>query len=85
MNAKEGELVLVDVEKFPDPREKPDSPRKKDMRGSFTGIIVSSIGNEVDPNTDNIRILHEHSVPVEFSEKALVEARKHGDTVKEGG
>ncbi len=83
INAEEGELVLVEVLKFPDPRNKPASHRKKDFRGTFTGKVISSIGSEVDPNTDNIRILHEHSVPVEFTEKALNEARKYGDSVKE--
>lgn len=83
IGAKEGELVLVDITKFPDPQKKPSSIRKKDLRGTFTGEVVSSLGSEVDPNTDNIRILHEHSVPVEFSEKALKEARKYGAEVKE--
>ncbi len=83
IGAKEGELVLVEVTKYPDPKKKPASNRKKDFRGTFTGNITSSIGSEVDPNTDNIRILHEHSVPVDFSDKALKEARKHGDQVKD--
>lgn len=83
IDATEGELVLVEVIKFPDPRNKPASHRKKDFRGTFTGAIISSIGSEVDPNTDNIRILHEHSVPVEFTDKAIKEAQWHGDTVKE--
>ena len=83
IGAKEGELVVVDVTDFPDPQKKPQSFRKKELWGTFKGNILSSIGSEVDPNTDNIRVLHEHSVPIEFSEKALKEARAYGNSVKE--
>jgi len=83
LGAKDGELVVVEVEDYPDPQRKPKSMKRNDLWGTFTGKVHSSIGSEVDPNTDNLRILHEHSVPIEFSEKALKEARKYGDTVKE--
>lgn len=83
IGAKEGELVVVEVSQFPDPQKKPQSFRKKELWGTFKGDILSSIGSEVDPNTDNVRVLHEHSVPIEFSEKALKEARAYGDSVKE--
>lgn len=79
--AKPGELVLVEVTRFPEPEEAPQSQKRKDWKGTFLGKVVSVIGSEVDPNTDNIRILHELSVPVEFSEKALDEARAHGSEV----
>ncbi len=83
IKAAEGELVLVKVTKYPNPCEKPNSNKKKDFKNTFTGEIISSIGSEFDPNTDNIRILYEHSVPIEFSKKALKNARHHGDSVKE--
>jgi len=83
IGAKDGELVVVEIENYPDPQKKPKSMKRNELWGTFTGSIHSSIGSEVDPNTDNLRILHEHSVPIEFSEKALKEARKHGDSVKE--
>jgi ribonuclease R len=83
IGAKDGELVVVEVEDYPDPRNKPNSMKRNDLWGTFTGKVHSSIGSEVDPNTDNLRILHEHSVPIEFSEKALKEARKYGDSVRE--
>jgi len=83
LGAKDGELVVVEVERYPDPLKKPKSMKRNELWGTFTGSVHSSIGSEVDPNTDNLRILHEQSVPIEFSEKALKEARRYGDSVKE--
>lgn len=68
-----GELVLVEVVSFP----------KLGRDKGFLGKVVSCLGRSMDPNTDNIRILHESSCPIEFSDKALKEARGHGDKVKE--
>jgi len=69
----EGDLVLVEITKFP----------KLGQIGGFEAEVVSSLGSSVDPNVDNIRILHESKVPIEFSEKALKEAKSLGDEVKE--
>ena len=69
----EGDLVLTEITKYPMLGE----------IGDFEGEIISSLGSSVDPNTDNIRILHESKVPIEFSKMALKEAEKLGDVVKE--
>lgn len=72
VGAEEGELVVVEITDFPDKRS-----------DDFRGVVKASIGSQNDPNTDNMRILYESSVPVEFSEKALKEARAYGNEVKE--
>lgn len=68
-----GELVLVEIEKFPN----------LGQIGKFEAKIVSALGRSVDPNTDNIRILHESKVPVEFSKKAIEQAESLGSEVQE--
>ena len=69
----EGDLVLVEITSYPG----------LGFIGGFEGKVVSSLGSSVDPNTDNVRILHESKVPIEFSKKALKEAKNLGHTVKE--
>jgi ribonuclease R len=69
----EGDLVLVEITSYPE----------LGSIGGFEGKIVSSLGSSVDPNIDNIRILHEAKVPTEFSKMALKEAEALGDEVKE--
>ena len=69
----EGDLVLVEITAYP----------KLGDVGGFEGKIISSLGSSVDPNMDNIRILHESKVPIEFSKMALTEAEKLGDEVRE--
>ncbi len=82
IKAVEGELVLVKVTTYPNLCKKPRVNGIKDS--SFIGEIISVIGSELDSNTDNIRVLYEYSVPVEFSKKTLKDARQYGDSVKEG-
>jgi len=69
----EGDLVLVEITSYPELGE----------TGGFDSKVISSLGSSVDPNTDNIRILHESKVPIEFSKKALKEAGSLGDVVRE--
>ncbi len=69
----EGDLVLVEISSYPELGE----------TEGFDSEVISSLGSSVDPNTDNIRILHESKVPIEFSKKALKEAKSLGDVVRE--
>jgi ribonuclease R len=52
--AVEGDLVAVDIVEYP--------TKKSD----FIGRVVEIIGDEGDPNNDLKRVLHLHSVPMEF-------------------
>lgn len=59
---KKGELVLVQVEHYP------DSPR------GFSGRIIQIIGDSADPLNDSVRMLAAHNIPSEFSKEATKEA-----------
>ncbi len=59
---KEGELVVVQVEDYPD-----------STRG-FCGRVISVIGDVADPMNDSIRMLHAHNIPFEFSKASIQQA-----------
>ncbi len=71
MNAKEGDLVVVEVTQFPSDRQE------------FTGRVVSLMGNIEDPLNDVMRVIHQAGIPTEFSATALSEARRFGGVVTE--
>ncbi len=71
MNAKNNELVSAEILTFPGSRE------------GFVGIIVSVIGDAMDPLTDVRRVLLQNNIPHEFSEKVLAEARRFSEHVSE--
>jgi len=71
MNAKEGDLVVVEVTQFPDDHHE------------FLGKIVGLMGNIEDPLNDVMRIVHQAGIPTEFSATALAEARRYGGAVTE--
>jgi ribonuclease R len=62
IKVKKGELVLVQVEHYPD-----------SARG-FSGRIIQVIGDAADPLNDSVRMLAAHQIPYEFSKAALAEA-----------
>ncbi len=64
IRVKKGELVLVQVEHYP------DSPR------GFSGRIIQVIGDAADPLNDSIRMLAAHGIPSEFSKAAQREAEQ---------
>lgn len=69
MNAKEGELVAVEITQYPDDEHE------------FTGKVVSIIGDSDDPINDVIRVVHQAGIPTEFSEQAVKDAQKFGGKV----
>lgn len=71
MNAKEGDLVVVEVTQFPDDRHE------------FIGRVVGIMGDIEDPLNDVMRIVHQAGIPTEFSASALGEARRYGGEVTE--
>ena len=71
LQPKKGELVVVVIEDYPGSN-----------RG-FCGRVISIIGDVADPLNDSIRMLHAHSIPHEFSAKALREADKLPEEVTE--
>lgn len=62
MSIKNGELVLVQIEDYPD-----------SARG-LSGRVIQVIGDAADPLNDSIRMLHQHGIPHEFSKATLKEA-----------
>ncbi|MCB0391665.1 MAG: ribonuclease R [Bdellovibrionales bacterium] len=58
----DGDLVSVEILTYP------DSPK------GFTGKIKKVLGDALDPNTDNMRMLFAHEIPYEFTDEALKEA-----------
>ncbi len=54
----------------------PDSPE------GFKGKVVALIGDMADPQNDSLRVLHSHSIPFEFSKKALEEAEKFPEEIE---
>lgn len=62
LKCKEGDLVVVQIEDYPE-----------SVRG-FCGRVISVIGDAADPLNDSIRMLHAHSIPLEFSKATLREA-----------
>ena len=71
MNAKEGDLVVVEVTQFPNDRHE------------FTGRVVSLMGDIEDPLNDVMRVIHQAGIPTEFSATAHSEARRFGGVVTE--
>jgi ribonuclease R len=71
MDAKEGDLVAAEITQYPD-----DSHE-------FTGKVVSLIGDSNDPINDVIRIVHEASIPLEFSKQAIAQAKAYGPRVND--
>jgi ribonuclease R len=69
MNAKEGELIAVEITQYPDDEHE------------FTGRVVSVIGDSEDPINDVIRIVHQAGIPTEFSKQAIADAQKFGGKV----
>jgi ribonuclease R len=71
MNAKNGNLVVVQIESYP------DSPK------GFSGRVISVIGDAADPMNDSIRMLHAHNIPNKFSQAAIDEAKRLPPEVSE--
>ncbi len=71
MDAKEGQLVAVEITQYPDDEHE------------FTGRVVTIIGNVDDPINDVIRVVHQASIPTEFSKQAIADAQRFGGEVKE--
>lgn len=71
MDAKEGELVAVEITQYPDDEHE------------FTGRVVTIIGDVEDPINDVIRVVHQASIPTEFSKQAIADAQRFGGEVKE--
>ena len=69
MNAKEGEVVAVEVIHYPGHDQE------------FTGKVTGIIGDIDNPLNDVIRVIHQQGIPMEFSGQALAEARKFGEKV----
>lgn len=69
MNAKEGELIAVEITQYPDDEHE------------FTGKVVSVIGDSEDPINDVIRVIHQSGIPTDFSKQALADAQKFGGKV----
>jgi ribonuclease R len=69
MDAKDGEMVAVDVLQFPDHDRE------------FVGRVVDIIGDVEDPVNDVIRVVHQSGIPLEFSKEAIGDARRFGGQV----
>lgn len=67
--ATDGDLVAVDIIEYPQ------------SGGEFIGKVVDIIGDDQDPNNDLKRVLHQSSIPMEFSFGALNQARSISQTV----
>lgn len=61
-NAKDGDVVIVEITKWPKDGKKPE------------GKIVEVIGSKGDPGIDIISIIRKHKLPEAFSSKVLKEA-----------
>ena len=64
LGAKEGDMVAVEVIQYPG------------MNTEFSGKVVEILGDKDDPVNDVIRVIHENSIPTEFSAAAHEEARR---------
>lgn len=62
LEVKDKDWVAAEITSYPD---SPDG---------FKGQVVALIGDVEDPLNDSLRVLHSHSIPFEFSKKALKEA-----------
>jgi ribonuclease R len=71
LRPKARELVVVQIEDYPG-----------SARG-FCGQVISVIGDAADPMNDSVRMLHAHSIPLEFSQAALREADRLAPEVSE--
>lgn len=71
MNAKEGDMIAVEVTQFPDEDRE------------FTGRVVALMGTIEEPLNDVMRVVHASGIPTEFSATALSEARRYGGVVTE--
>ena len=69
MGAQEGQVVAVEVIQYPG------------TENEFTGKVTGIIGDIDNPINDVIRVVHQSSIPMEFSGQALAEARKYGGVV----
>jgi ribonuclease R len=69
MNAKENDLVVVEVLQFPDSHHE------------FIGKVVGLMGDIEDPLNDVMRIIHQAGIPTEFSATAHGEAKRFGGEV----
>lgn len=68
---KDGDLVSVKIESYPDSEQ------------GFKGKILNVLGDALDPNTDNLRLLFANEIPYEFSKEALQLAEQLDDEVTE--
>lgn len=68
MGAKEGELVAVDILKYPD-------------SGTFTGKVSKVIGDIANPMNDIQRVLFTQNIPHEWSKATLEEAEEFSEEV----
>ena len=71
MDAKEGELVAVEVVQFPNDQQE------------FMGRVISVLGDVDEPIHDVKRMIYSHGIPEEFSLEALANAREYGGLVTE--
>ena len=70
-DAEPGEMVTVEVTRWPTPTRGP------------VGRIVEVLGDIDEPGVDTEIILRKHGIPDEHSEAAIAEARRLGHSVKE--
>lgn len=70
LEAKDGDWVSVSITSHPG------------ESSGFTGHIVAVIGDAGDPIHDNLRILHSHDIPVEFSDECEQLANSFPETVE---
>jgi ribonuclease R len=66
---KDGDWVLVKITEYPD------------SETGFTGEIIKLIGDGLDPNTDNRRVLAQHQIPYEFTKECIQLSEKFPDEV----
>ena len=67
----DGDLVSVEIMTYPDSTK------------GFSGKINRVLGDALDPNTDNMRMLFAHEIPYEFSQEAIEQADTFGVEVEE--
>ncbi|MHC4714743.1 MAG: ribonuclease R [Planctomycetota bacterium] len=70
VRAQSGEKVVVEVRSW---RKAPGVP---------SGVIVEVLGAAEDPTTDTIAVIREFDLPMDFSDEALAEAERLGETVR---
>ncbi|MCB9027242.1 MAG: ribonuclease R [Bdellovibrionaceae bacterium] len=68
---KDGDLVSVKIITYPDSED------------GFSGKIVKVLGDALDPNTDNMRILFIHEIPYDFSKECINQAESFSEEVEE--